>query len=232
MADEVKKHTTEEIDKQIKDLIALRKQVQPQSSYEARPLKEKLAYDLQPIKLFTSTIKILLVVAIIGLGIYGYGYYKGKKKVVDNTPVQMQLKYGKEQIIQLNKEGTEFLHITKTGEMHIQDNADDSKAKIHYKISVKDVPALWEKLKPYGFDIRPFVAAGGSIGASGVKQEVGIGMQWYRFYKAYLNSFITTAGVYPLGISYKLTENFDALGGVGLGYEGDYRFFLGGKMRF
>jgi len=224
--------TTQEIDAEIKRLQELKKLSQPQSSYDSRPLLNKLAYDFQPIKFFTSTVKILIVLAVIAGLVFGYGYYKGRKKTIDQTPVQMQLGYGKEQIIQLNKEGTEFLHITKTGDMHIQDKFDDKTAKILYTITTKDIPALWARLKPFGFDIKPFLAVGGSVGQAGAQGEVGVGMQWYRFYKAYLNSFITTAGLYPIGISYRLADNFDIMLGAGFGYKGDTRVGLFGKLRF
>jgi hypothetical protein len=216
MAEETRVPSTEELDAQIKAL-------QDQKAALCKLNKEPFCFKklasgafglLDPgswAKWFTTFVKTLLVLAVIAGLIFGYGYWRGKKKAVNMTPIAIQLSYGKEAMIQLDKEGKSFMHITKDGAVHVQDNADDKIAKIHYVITAKDIPAVWEKLKPYGFDLKAFLAAGGSIGASGAKAEVGVGMQWYKFYKANINSFITTAGIYPIGIGYRLTENIDAL---------------------
>lgn len=230
MAEEIKQ-TVESIDAQIKALQEQKKTLTP-AVYQEKTVVQKLAYDLAPMKMLTFTVKLLIIALIVGAAIFGYGYWRGKKKAVSMTPVSIKLSYGKEEIIQLNKEGTEFMHITKTGGVHIQDNADDKLAKNVYEVKVKDVPNLWQKIKPYGFDLKPFLAAGGSIGTTGAKAEVGVGMQWYKFYNANLNSFITTAGLYPIGLGYKITENIDALLGGGFGYKGDQRLFLGIKAKF
>lgn len=237
MAEEIKIPTALEIDAQIKVLQDQKKAIENASkeSFSFKKLASGAFGLLDPVgwaKWFTTFVKTVLVLAIIAGLIFGYGYWRGKKKVVGQVPVAIHLAYGKEEIIQLDKEGKSFMHITKDGSVHIQDSADDKVAKIHYVVSVKDVPALWQKLKPYGFDLKAFLAAGGSLGASGAKLEVGAGMQWYKFYNANINSFITTAGVYPIGIGYRITENIDALIGAGWGYKGDQRFFGGIKAKF
>lgn len=237
MAEEIKIPTASEIDAQIKLLQNQKKDLE-KASKEPFSLKKLLSGAfglLDPVawaKWFTTFIKTVLVLAIIAGVLFGVGYWRGKKKAVNATPISVQLSYGKEAMIQLDKEGKTFMHITKDGAVHIQDSADDKTAKIVYSVTAKDVPALWEKLKPYGFDLKAFLAAGGSIGASGAKAEVGVGMQWYKFYKANINSFITTAGIYPIGIGYRITENIDALLGGGYGYKGDQRLFLGIKAKF
>jgi len=237
MAEEIKVPTALDIDAQIKILQNQEKDLE-KAAKEPFNLKKLLSGAfglLDPVawaKWFTTFIKTVLVLAVIAGLIFGYGYWKGKKKAVNMTPVSIKLSYGKEEIIQLNKEGTEFMHITKTGAVHIQDNANDKLAKIIYEVKVKDVPNLWQKIKPYGFDIKPFLAAGGSLGTTGAKAEVGVGMQWYKFYNANINSFITTAGLYPIGLGYRITENIDALLGGGFGYSGDQRIFLGIKAKF
>lgn len=237
MAEETKAVSTADLDAQIKALqdqkAALQKATKEPFSFK------KLASGgfglLDPVawaKWFTTFIKTVLVLALIAGVIYGIGYYRGKKKAVNQVPVEIKLGYGKEATIQLNKEGTMFLDIDKDGSVHVQDNPDDKLAKNLYVIRTKDVPALWEKLKPYGVDLKPFLAAGGSVGQTGAKAEVGVGMQWYKFYNANINSFITTVGLYPVGLGYKLTENIDALLGGGFGYKGDQRVFLGIKAKF
>jgi hypothetical protein len=231
MAEELKNSTVEEIDAQIKTLQEQKKKLIP-SSYDVRPVREKILYDLQPMKLFTTAIKTLIVLALIAGIIYLVGYRRGRKKTVNDIPIKVELKYGKEAMIQLNKEGTEYLHITKNGDVHIQDSKEDITAKNIYSVTTKDIPGLWEKLKPYGFDIKAFIAAGGSIGNTGPKSEVGVGMQWYKFYKTNINSFLTTTGIYPIGIGYRLTDNIDALLGGGFGYKGDQRVYLGIKAKF
>jgi len=237
MAEETKAVSTAEIDAQIK-VLQEQKVALCKASNEPFCFK-KLASGafglLDPVgwaKWFTTFIKTVLVLALIAGLIFGYGYWKGKKKAVNSTPIAIQLSYGKEAMIQLDKEGKMFMHITKDGAVHIQDNADDKIAHTGYVVTAKDVPALWEKLKPYGFDLKAFLAAGGSIGQTGAKAEAGVGMQWYKFYKANINSFITTVGVYPIGIGYRLTDNIDALLGGGYGYKGDQRVFLGIKAKF
>ncbi len=232
MDENLQPKSVEEIDAEIKKLQDLKLSMQPKAvaTYETQPIREKIVHDFHPVRVATDTLKILLILGLIAGGIWAWGYYKGKKKATDSRPVQIELKYGKEAMIDLGN--GEWLHIDKDGNVHIQDSNDDKTAKVHRVIQAKDVPGLWEELKPYGFDVRPFITAGGSIGQAGPKQEVGVGMQWYRFYKVYLNSFITTAGAYPVGISYRLTDNFDIMTGVGWGYSGDQRLYLGGKMRF
>jgi hypothetical protein len=235
MAEEVKQPTAEELDAQIKALQAQKEALTPKEPFSIKKLAANGLGLLDPVgwaKWFTTFIKTVLVLAIIAGLIFGYGYWKGKKKTINSTPISVQLAYGKEAMIQLDKDGKSFMHITKDGAVHIQDSRDDKTAKVHYTITAKDVPELFEKLKPYGFDLKAFLAAGGSLGSTGAKAEVGIGMQWYKFYKANINSFITSVGVYPIGIGYRLTDNIDALLGGGFGYKGDQRVFLGIKAKF
>jgi hypothetical protein len=237
MAEESKALSTSDIDAQIKILKEQKKKLECNSTekFSICKFSKDFLGLLDPVswaKWFITFIKTLLVLSIIAGLIFGYGYWKGRKKTINSTPIKIELDYGKEAMIQLDKEGKSFMHITKDGEVHVQDSADDKLAKIHYIINAKDVPAVWEKLKPYGFDLHAFLAAGGSIGSTGAKAEVGVGMQWYRFYKANINSFITSVGFYPIGIGYKLTDNIDALLGGGYGYKGDQRVFLGIKAKF
>jgi len=65
---------------------------------------------------------------------------------------------------------------------------------------------------------------GGSIGIDGsLAGEAGIGLSWFKAWKLRLDSIITTKGIYPLGVSYKLDGiglDNSAVGiAVGTGYD-------------
>ena len=169
--------------------------------------------------------KLIIIGIIIGC-IFGYGWYKGHT----NQPVQLVIDEAVEFTIPVPhsdlalykaKHSTELLWInTVTG------------ATIG-KVKVKDIPELAKKLRPYGIDLRPFVTAGGSLGQTGTKAEAGLGMQWFKYFKWHLDSFLTNVGIYPLGVSYSITDNFDILAGAGIGYKGgDKRIYIGGKWKF
>jgi len=162
--------------------------------------------------------KVIIIGVILSVAC-GYSYYKGRM----GAPVNLNLQ-GKEVTIKLNEH---FLKIEKNGDTKVLDK-DGKVLKI---IKVKDIPELAEALRPYGFKHNLFVTAGGSIG-NNVKKEAGIGLEWFKYFKYNLNSFITTAGLYPIGIGYNITENFDLLAGLGIGYEGDKRIYIGGKWKF
>jgi len=169
--------------------------------------------------------KLLIIAVIIGV-IYGAGWYMGtlgKKPVID-------LK-GKEEFISLNEH---FLHIKKDGSMEVLDH---DKKTVLKKITVKDVANLRNALRPYGVEIKYFACAGGSVGAQAFF-EAGAGLQTLKYYKWNINHFITNKGVYPIGLGYQVTDNFDLLAGYGVGFkqstigEIDKRIFLGGKLKF
>ncbi len=169
--------------------------------------------------------KLLIVGVIIGI-IYGAGWYMGtlgKQPVID-------LK-GKEEFISLNEH---FLHIKKDGSMEVLDH---DKKTVLKKITVKDVANLRKALQPYGVEIKYFVTTGASVGNTG-KFEAGAGIQTLKYYKWNINHFITSAGIYPIGLGYRVTDNFDLMLGAGLGYdlvkkgEVDKRYFFGGKWKF
>ena len=163
--------------------------------------------------------KLIIVGVIIGL-VFGYGYYKG----LMGKPVSLNLQ-GKEATIKLNDH---YLKIDKDGSMHVI----DKDGKVLKDIKVKDIPELRKALRPYGLDMRPFVTAGGSLGTTGIKGEAGLGMQWLKWFKWHYDTFLTNVGIYPIGISYSITDNFDILAGGGYGYKGDQRLYIGGKWKF
>ena len=166
----------------------------------------------------------LVIIGVIIAFISGYGYWKGKT----SKPVNLVIDVAAEFTIPVpnsplalvkQKNSTELKWINlETG-------------KVVGTVKVKDIPELKKVLKPYGFRFRPFMTAGGSLGNTGAKAEVGAGVDFFKYFKWNANAFLTTVGAY-LGVGYNLTDNFDVLAGFGLGYKGDQRVYLGGKWRF
>jgi hypothetical protein len=181
------------------------------SSYDSRPVREKIEYDLQPMKFLTHFIKTGIVLLIIAGLIYGWGWYQGTQ----GKPVQFDLQ-GKEATIKLNEH---YLRIEKDGTA----NVIDKDGKVLKVIKVKDIPELRKAIRPYGFKLEPIALVGGSIGEAGAGFEGGAGVSWFKFYKANLDSFLTSRGLYPLGVSYSITDNSGIGLGGGIGYKGDKR---------
>lgn len=169
--------------------------------------------------------KIIIYSLIIGV-IFGYGWYKGRL----GAPVQFNL-HGKEALIKLNGH---FLRIDKNGNAFVV----DKDGKILKTIRVKDIPSLRKALRPYGLIFEPIVVAGVSL--EGKKEENnlkiipegGIGVSWFKYFKAKLDSFITNKALYPFGVSYSITDNSGIGLGLGIGYKGDERVLLYYKWRF
>jgi len=136
----------------------------------------------------------LLIYAIIIVGIFGYGWWKGNQ----GQPAVVDIGYGKEVKIELLNDT--FLHITKNGTMHIEDKT----GKILKEIKVSDLPNLQKALSPVGFQLKPIVVVGAGYGSvDGGAIEGGAGVSFFRFWKGRLDAFATNKGVY-LGASYKL----------------------------
>lgn len=164
--------------------------------------------------------KLIIYGIVIGI-IFGYGYYKGRL----GKPISIDIGYGKEAQIKLDGH---YLHIYKDGSVYVE---DDKGNKIK-QISVKDIPQLAKKLRPYGFKLEPIVVAGGSVGETGAGFEGGAGISWAKYFKWNLDSFITNRGLYPLATSYQITDNSGVGLGAGIGYRGDRRIILYYKWRF
>jgi len=164
--------------------------------------------------------KLIIVGVIIGV-IYGFGWYKGKQGV---QPILDW--HGKEEWVSLNDH---YLHILKDGTMEVV--ASDKKT-ILKKITVKDLDNLKKNLKPYGLILEPIVVAGGSMGESGAGFEAGAGISWFKWYKTKLDAFVTSKGLYPLALSYSITDNSGIGLGAGMGWKGDKRVILYYKWRF
>lgn len=210
----IKGFLTSSITKVVKEKLG----VEVKNTYSASSFWAKIKYDLQPVKILTGSIRtILLCVAIAG-AVYGYGYWRGRV----NAPVNLNLE-GKSATIKLNDH---FLNIESDGSMHIQ----DKNGKVLKTIKVRDIPELQRALKPFGLVVKPIMVMGAGVGKD-IKYEAGAGLQIFKYYKWYINAFLTNGGAY-VGPSYRITDNFDAIAGIGKGYKMDTRVFLGGKFRF
>jgi hypothetical protein len=169
-------------------------------------------------------IRKLIIYALIIGGIYGYGYIKGVK----GKPVHFDMR-GKEATIKLNEH---FLHILPDGTAQVE----DKDGKVLKKIAVKDIPELKKALMPIGFQLKPFVLGGYGItqGTSGF--EGGVGISWFKLWRANLDSFLTNRAIYPIGVSYKLDQikmPNSAIGlGGGIGYDNSIRTILYFKVNF
>jgi hypothetical protein len=188
------------------------------NTYTKQSLLAKIKYDLQPIKILTSSVRTILLCLAIAGAVYGYGYWRGKV----NAPVHLNLQ-GKAATISLNEH---FLKIDQDGSMCVV----DKNGTVLKRIKVKDIPELAKQLKPFGFVVKPIMVMGAGVGED-VKYEAGGGLQFFKYYKWYLNGFVTNGGAY-IGPSYRITENSDVIGGIGKGWKLDTRVFLGWKFRF
>jgi hypothetical protein len=163
--------------------------------------------------------KLIIVGVILG-AIYGYGWYKGRV----GAPVRFDMR-GQEATIQLNEH---YLKIEKDGTAKVI----DKDGNVLKTIKVQDIPGLRKALRPYGFMCEPIFVAGGSLGETGPGFEAGAGISWFKWYKSKLDSFITYRGLYPLGVSYSITDNSGIGLGAGIGLKGDKRVILYYKFKF
>lgn len=189
-----------------------------ENTYTKSSFLAKLKYDLQPVKMVTSSVRLILVAIAVAGAVYAYGYWKG----TSNAPVKFDMR-GKAALIRLNEH---YLNITPDGSAYVL----DKDKRVLKQVRVSDIPALEKALKPYGLDIKPFAFVGGGVGEKSA-WEVGAGLQLIKYYRWYLNAFLTQKGAY-IGPSYRVTENADIQLGVGKGYKGDNRVNLGIKLRF
>jgi hypothetical protein len=153
--------------------------------------------------------KITIYLIIIGV-IFAYGYFKGQA----GKPVQFMAKYEEEMIMKLD--GTELYKPKNSYDIYVR----DSKTKeILKQIKQKDIPSLRKQLRPYGLMLEPIGIIGGGISNVSTDFEGGIGIRYLKFFKWYADICMTNRGIYPIGISYRITDN-SALGvSVGTGYK-------------
>lgn len=172
--------------------------------------------------------KIIIYLVILGI-IFGYGYWKG----MGNRPLKLNLKYGKE--VNMRLENNRYLHLHKDGQLTVE----DKDGNIINTIKVKDVPRLNKVLKPYGFQLKPILVAGGGTSKDGqIQGEVGAGISFFRAWKMELDAFITSCPAIYGGTSYSVTDNFSVGVGVGTGLKKfdvknpEIRAILYGKFKF
>jgi hypothetical protein len=163
--------------------------------------------------------KLIIIGVIIGV-IFGYGYYKGRL----GKEVHFDMR-GKEAIIQLNEH---YLHIEKDGTA----NVVDKDGKILKTIKVKDIDGLRQAMRPYGFILEPVLALGFGIGQSGSNFEGGAGLAWIKYFKWRVDSILTNKGIYPLGFTYKISENSGIGISGGYGFKGDQRVIIKYTIKF
>jgi len=166
----------------------------------------------------------LIVYTIIIVSIFGYGLYRGKI----NKPVQLAISEEVEFTIPVPNSNLALYHPKHSTELQW---INLETGKVVSKVKVKDIPELKKLLKPYGFQFKPFVTAGGSLGENKTGFEAGAGIDFFKWYKLNANAFVTNLGGY-LGVGYNITDNFDVMVGAGKGWKGDNRIGLFGKWKF
>ncbi|HUS51188.1 MAG TPA: hypothetical protein VMZ91_13555 [Candidatus Paceibacterota bacterium] len=166
--------------------------------------------------------RVLLIIGIIVGVIYGYAYWKGKT----SKPINFSINYEEEMTIDVPKGTVAWQKPSFSNRAYWLLEDGNKKTMI-----VRDIPSLKNALKPYGFRLKPFFTAGGSLGEKKCGGDFGLGIDFVKYYRWNTNVFITNQGGY-IGIGYQITVNFDALIGVGKGYSGDNRVYLGGKWKF
>jgi hypothetical protein len=167
--------------------------------------------------------KLIIIGVIIGV-IFGYGYYKGKI----NKPVKLLIDEAVEFTIPVPNSSLALYHPKHSTTLQW---INLETGKIIGTVKVKDIPELKKLLKPYKFQLKPFVTAGGSLGENKAGFEAGAGIDFFKWFKLNANAFVTNLGGY-LGVGYNITDNFDVMVGAGKGWKGDNRVGLFGKWKF
>jgi hypothetical protein len=168
--------------------------------------------------------KLIIIGLIIGC-IYGYGWWKGKT----NKPVQLIIDEAVEFTIPVPHSD---LALHKAKHSTQLEWINTISGKVVGIVKVKDIPELAKKLRPYGFIFEPIIVGGGSLGEKGTGFEAGAGVSWFKWFKMKVDSFITSRGLYPAGISYGITGNSGVGIGAGMGFKGDKRVILYYKWKF
>jgi hypothetical protein len=217
MENEIKEPTAEELDTQIEELKKKRATM-TKSSYEVRPLREKVAYDLQPLKLLTFAVKFLIISTIIGAIVFGIGYWKGH----NSKPVFVDMKDFRAEVT-CKQTGLKHEIGVKNYRFYF-----DGKT-----ITEGDIP----KLKPYGIELHPKLFAG--LGTNG--PAIGAGFELAHFYKLNLDAFLMSDKAAYVGISYDLSMDSNKLNwfenssvglAAGRGLAGDTRVMIYWSIKF
>lgn len=175
-----KEYTREELDAMIVDLQKKRAVI-TKSSYDTRPVREKIAYDFQALKLLTFAGKFILISLIIGAIIFVIGLWKGKQ----TKPVMVDMKDFQAQVT-CKYTGEKHDLAVRNYRMYFDDKA----------ITEGDIP----KLKPFGIELHPKLFAG--LGSKGM--GIGAGFEFAHFYKLNADVFLMSDKAAYIGISYDL----------------------------
>ena len=150
--------------------------------------------------------KLTIYCIVLG-AIYGYAYFQGRL----NAPVQVNMSYDKEWIMNIN--GEEIYKPKFSNDVFIRDSKTKEVLK---QIRAKDMGLLRKKLKPISFQLKPIFVAGGGVGEEGLTGELGAGISWIRMWRNEIDTFLTNRGIY-LGTSYKLKALENSAIGIGIG---------------
>ncbi len=154
----------------------------------------------------------LVILSVVGGVIFGYGFFKGRGDA-------KVLPTGESWIMKID---SHYLHWDKDKQsMHLQVSPDPKSTDEIKIITVKDIPGLYAQLKPYGFQLKPIGVLGGGISDGRIRGEIGAGVSWFKWFNWRTDSFITNGGFYPLGITYKITQNSGIGLGGGVGFKKD-----------
>ena len=150
----------------------------------------------EDIKYFKSK-KILIYVVIAGL-IYLGAYWHGCTKSRDvKIPVGVN----------------EIIHVKKSGDVQFE----TKEGKVFHVVSKDDMNVLKGELSPFGFQFKIIGVVGSSFGTGTDKFEGGAGFSWLRLWQVDADTFVTNAGIYPLGVSYSLKALHMPNTGIGIG---------------
>jgi hypothetical protein len=163
----------------------------------------------------------LIIYGTIIAAIYGFAYFKG----ISNAPVQVNMEYNKEWIMNIN--GEEVYKPKFSNDVYIRDSKTHQILK---HIKAKDMGILRKKLKPIGFIFEPIAVGGLGIGKDS-SMEGGLGLSLIKSWRYKIDTYLTQKGIY-LGTHYQLTENSGPGIAVGKGYEGDNRVMFYYSWKF
>ena len=83
-------------------------------------------------------------------------------------------------------------------------------------VEVKDIKGLNAAIHPIGFELKPFLAAGGDVGSKGIHGDIGAGAHIFHIYNWQTDGLVTNSGAY-LGESYRLSKFMNGNTSVGIG---------------
>jgi hypothetical protein len=172
----------------------------------------------------------LIIVGVILSCIWGYGYYKGKI----NKPVQLVISEEVEFTIPVPHSDLALYHPKHSTQLQWINTVT---GKVISIVKVSEIPELAKKLHPYGFIFEPIAVIGAGAGTETAGFEGGIGVRYLKYFKWVADICLTNKGIYPFGVSYKLTDN-SAIGlSVGSGFKGNdiglfKRFLLKFSIKF